>query len=78
MAYKICPICEVEITQAHDCMQNDFSNFSIELELLGLPFVLEPYDLAGEYLITPDPFIPERSLADSIVRGRPVPSFLRM
>ena len=78
MAYKICPICEVEITQAHDCMQNDFSNFSLELELLGLPFLLEPYDTADEYLITPAPYITERSLADSIIRGRPVPLFLRM
>ena len=78
MAYKICPICEVEITQAHDCMQNDFTNFSLELELLGLPFVLEPYDLSGEFLIAPIPYIAERSLADSIISGRHVPSFLCM
>ena len=38
-----CPICDIEMTQPHYCPDYDFTKFSIELELLDLPFSLEPY-----------------------------------
>ena len=48
-----CPICDIEMTQPHYCLDYDFSNFSIELELLDLPFSLEPYGSYVEQLVSP-------------------------
>ena len=37
----ICPICDVEMSHDHNCLHSNISNFSLELELLGLSFALE-------------------------------------
>ena len=75
MAHRKCPICEVEVTQAHDCTQSEVFNFSLELELLGLPFVLDAYDLTGIPLITA--LSSDHSFA-SASRSKTIPFFLRV
>ena len=78
MTHKICPICdrEITITLVHDCFDYDCPNFSIELELLGLPFDLEPYNLNRSRKVTY--FAPERSTGGFIFRRKHVPLFLRL
>ena len=49
MALKICPICEVEMAHNHDCFEYNPNDFSLELELLGIPFSLEPYESIDPY-----------------------------
>ena len=75
MARKTCPICEVEITQAHDCTQGELFKFSLELELLELPFVLDAYDLTGIPLIAP---LSSDHSSESISISKTVPFFLRI
>ena len=48
MAHSICPVCGVEVAGAHNCMEYLLSDFSLEEELLGLPFGLEPYGPVDE------------------------------
>ena len=76
MTHRICPICEKDITQAHDCFDYDYPNFSIELELLDLPFDLEPYGCKTEQTVTH--FVPERTPGGFSARRKPVPLFLRL
>ena len=83
----ICPICDAELSPDHYCL-DDFSNFSIELELLDLPFSLEPYTQNNEYqvtnMVTEIPGYldreerPPRSFSDSNIFNKPSPIFLRL
>ena len=81
----------MEMTRDHNCFDYDFSNFSIELELLDLSFSLEPYgpaedDYSPLYVAednTPNYYSPSRapsnrSPANFGMRRKPVPMFLRM
>jgi len=81
MDQKICPICEVEMMNDHKCSDYDCSNFSIELELLDLPFPLEPYDdqivsEKSEHYISP--YTAERNPIGINMRKRLSPLFLRL
>jgi hypothetical protein len=75
MARSICPICDAEVLQAHDCADYDFTKLSIELELLDLSFDLEPYKQPTVY--TGSHYAPQRSSAVG-EQKRPAPLFLRM
>ena len=81
MDHRICPICEVEMTNDHLCSDYDLSNFSIELELLELSFPLEPYDdhvsdRNHEHYISP--YTAERNPIGLNMRRRSAPLFLRL
>ena len=77
MAHKICPICEIEMTQDHYCPDYNFSNLSLEMELLDLSFELEPYEsLANEHTFSP--FVPEHDLININMQSKSVPLFLRL
>ena len=81
MDHRICPICEIEMTHDHKCSDYDYSNFSIELELLELSFSLEPYDdytekQTDEHFISP--YTAERNPIGINMRKRPAPLFLRL
>ena len=89
MTNYLCPICGAGVTQAHDCSDYILTNFSLELELLRLPFDLEPYAPASEpYHLQNISAIntkrnsqrtgAERILANFNMHNRPVPLFLRL
>ena len=82
MASKICPICKVDMSNDHDCFSFDASSFSLELELLGLPFDLEPYgpieESAAPAIAQDPPELPSRSFEGFGVKSQPAPLFLRL
>jgi len=92
MAQKYCPVCEEVIFQTHDCLHSEITNFSIELELLELPFGLEPYGPVEEpaYIVSqPAPeydsseracpeFDPIYDLLMNTPPKRKIPFFLRV
>ena len=88
MAYDTCPVCEAVMTKDHICFEYDSSEFSIELELLGLPFSLEPYPQVEEkmvpYVVTETPIRHEQTERAGLgflgisVNKRPSPLFLRL
>ena len=77
MSHIICPVCDVEMLPDHICSDYEFTSFSLELELLGLSFGIEPYD---DYIDenTYSPHIQEHSLTSFDMRKKPVPLFLRL
>ena len=77
MNHIICPICEVEMTQDHQCSDYVFSSFSLELELLGLSSEIEPYDDNAEESFY-SPYVRERNLTSFDRRTKPIPRFLRL
>jgi len=79
MNHTICPICEVEMTQDHQCSDYVFSSFSLELELLGLDSGIVPYsDYIEENPYSPYFTVQERNLTGFDRRTKPVPLFLRL
>ena len=83
MAPRICPICEIEFAHDHNCLDYDFSKFSIELELLDLPFDLEPYGPVEEPVIAAVAAeeVPERrkrNYEGFSLKSKPAPLFLRL
>ena len=88
MAYDVCPICDAMMTHDHVCFENELSNISIELELLGLPFSLEPYAQVEEpmvpYVVSETPVRTEQiervgfSFLGINKNERPSPLFLRL
>ena len=48
MARNICPLCDEEMLFNHECLSHDFICFSLALDMLGIPFDLEPYDIGPE------------------------------
>ena len=89
MADRICPICDKEMSDGHDCVLFDVSEFSIELELLGLPFDIEPYGQIEEQVskieepaVSPDladsSDRPARSYNSFGIGGDSAPLFLRL
>ena len=83
MVTTACPICEVETIEPHKCHHSDVLNFSLELELLGLTFDLEPYHQSAVSEQPIFPFAPERnpernSLIGKGLRASSIPLFLRM
>ena len=87
MALKFCSICNKEMPDGHDCFAFYASSFSLELELLKLPFDIEPYGQVEEptpvYVESPKtqhdlPVRPAREQEDSGIRNGPTPLFLRL
>ena len=83
MAGNMCPICEIEMTNNHRCVDYDVRNFSIELELLDLPFSLEPYGPVEEPLVSrvvedDEPAKLTRSFEVFSMNKKPAPLFLRL
>ena len=76
MANYICPICEVEPAQEHDCSDYNLSSFAFELELLGIQFLLEPDDSRDGQ--SSAHFLPDRSSAGNGIRSKMAPLFLRL
>ena len=76
LANKICPICEVEMANDHSCFDYNFSDISLEMELLDLSFKLEPYGTAEEDNV--HHFEPEYNAINIDMKSRSVPFFLRL
>ena len=57
----------------HDCLNIDISDFSIEMELLGLSY--ESISEPEEYVA---PVVSEYIFGESLFERKPVPVFLRM
>ena len=94
MSRSICPICEAETPFFEECTHTDFIKYSLELDFLGLSFLLDPYGAFAEPEPEPDfppapqgfspaPLVSERnprprSLLGKSVQIASVPMFLRL
>ena len=88
---SFCPLCDKNLTNDFFWLQHECSRFSIEMELLDLPFSLEPYGQPEECFVsalkTDIKKIPEYSVRSErkssgflgiSTQKRPSPLFLRL